>query len=125
MNEAEDKMRVSLAQLYETILSRQGADPEKSYVASLISKGEDAILQKVGEEAFELVLAAKNHQGSTDPASKETTKIAVVKELADLWFHQLVWMAQADITPEDVELELGRRFGQSGLEEKRNRENNH
>ena len=104
------KTRVTLEALYDTILTRHDAPPEASYVASLMAKGEDAMLRKLAEETTELVLAAKNGD-----------RPGAVHELADLWFHLLVWMSQADITPEDVEQELGRRFGQSGLEEKRTR----
>ena len=87
------------------ILARRDAEPAQSYVASLNAKGEDAVLQKIGEEACEVVIAAKNGEAG-----------AAIHELADLWFHLLVWMARAGITPADVESELGRRFGHSGLE---------
>ena len=101
---------VSLALLYETIKERHGATAEESYVASLLARGEDAMLMKVSEESTELVLAAKNGDRS-----------AAVHELADLWFHLLVWMSKEGITPLDVEQELGRRLGRSGLEEKNSR----
>ncbi len=97
--------RVSLAQLYEVIQSRMGADPSESYVASLLERGEDAVLQKIGEEAVEVVLAGKSGD------RKQT-----VHELADLWFHMLIFMARQEISPEEIETELGARSGRSGLE---------
>jgi phosphoribosyl-ATP pyrophosphohydrolase len=93
---------VTLAQVYARIQERLAADPGQSYVARLTSQGQDAVLKKIGEECCEVILAAKN--GQPGPA---------VHELADLWFHLLVWMAQAKITPEDVEAELGRRYRQA------------
>jgi phosphoribosyl-ATP pyrophosphohydrolase len=94
---------VTLAQVYERIRERMTAEPGQSYVARLTGQGPDAVLKKIGEECCELILAAKN--GQRGPA---------IHELADLWFHLLVWMAQADISPEDVEAELGRRYRQAG-----------
>lgn len=91
--------------------ARKGADPGSSYVASLYAKGVDAILKKVGEEATEVVIAAKAGDRS-----------AVVHEVADLWFHTLVLLAQQGLRPEDVHAELGRRFGVGGHEEKARRE---
>lgn len=93
---------VTLNQVYERIRERLEADPERSYVARLARQGADAILKKIGEECTEVILAAKNGQ-----------KAPAVHELADLWFHLLVWMAQAEITPGDVEAELGRRYHQA------------
>ncbi|HEX7928929.1 MAG TPA: phosphoribosyl-ATP diphosphatase [bacterium] len=90
---------VSIAQVYERIRERMNADPAQSYVARLTREGEDAVLQKIGEECTEVILAAKN--GDFGPA---------VHEIADLWFHVLVWMAQAGISPDDIEAELGRRY---------------
>jgi len=90
---------VTLNQVYDRILERLSADPGESYVARLTGQGADAVLKKIGEECTEVILAAKN--GQMDPA---------VHELADLWFHLLVWMAQAGINPQDVEAELGRRY---------------
>lgn len=94
---------VNLAQVYARILDRISADPGQSYVARLVRQGEDAVLKKIGEECCEVLLAAKN--GRRDPA---------IHELADLWFHLLVWMAQAGIRPDDVEAELGRRYEKPG-----------
>ncbi len=94
---------VTLAQVYARIRERMDADPAQSYVARLTGQGQDAVLKKIGEECTEVILAAKN--GQPGP---------VVHELADLWFHLLLWMAQAHISPEDVEAELGRRYHQAG-----------
>jgi phosphoribosyl-ATP pyrophosphohydrolase len=97
-----------------TIESRKGGDPSSSYVAKLFSKGDDAILKKIGEEATETVMAAKDARVSGD-ASK------VLYECADLWFHSLVLLAQFNLTPQQVLDELARREGLSGLEEKASR----
>ena len=85
-------------------------DAEKSYVAKLFAKGDDAIQKKIGEEATETVLAAKDAR-----ASGETAKL--VYECADLWFHTLVMLAQFNLSPQDVLQELARREGLSGLAE--------
>ncbi|WP_374595005.1 phosphoribosyl-ATP diphosphatase [Aquabacterium sp.] len=95
-----------LARLAEVIESRKGGDPDKSYVARLFHKGTDAILKKVGEEATETVMAAKDG----DPAK-------IVYEVADLWFHSMIALSQFGLTPADVLAELMRREGLSGLEE--------
>tara|TARA_R110001599_G_scaffold64023_4_gene179408 strand:- start:81788 stop:82126 length:339 start_codon:yes stop_codon:yes gene_type:complete len=110
-------MSVTLKRLAEVIESRkpaQGGDPDKSYVARLFTKGDDAILKKIGEEATETVMAAKDARTSGD-----TSK--VLYECADLWFHSLVLLAQFDLKPQDVLDELMRREGLSGLEEKASR----
>ena len=99
-----------LQRLTEVIESRKQADPSSSYVAKLFGKGEDAILKKVGEEATEVVLAAK----SGDNAH-------LVYETADLWFHCMVLLAQHGLNADDVLNELARREGLSGIEEKANR----
>ena len=99
-----------LARLAEVLEARKGADPESSYVARLYDKGLDAILKKVGEEATETVMAAK-----------DADRDQVVYETADLWFHTLVMLKAFDLGPEDVLAELERRFGLSGIEEKANR----
>ena len=96
-----------LSELYAILESRKSADPKSSYVASLYAKGVDGILKKVAEEAGETLIAAKNN----DPK-------AVVHELADLWFHTMVLMAQQNIPLEDLSQELARRFGTSGHAEK-------
>jgi phosphoribosyl-ATP pyrophosphohydrolase len=96
----------TLARLGAIIASRKGGDPDKSYVARLFSKGTDAILKKVGEEATEVVMAAKDGD-----------RPRIVGEVADLWFHTMVALAAFDLEPADVLAELRRREGLSGLEE--------
>ncbi|MBP6901619.1 MAG: phosphoribosyl-ATP diphosphatase [Burkholderiaceae bacterium] len=98
-----------LARLAEVIESRKpaaGGDPDKSYVARLFAKGTDAILKKVGEEATETVMAAK-----------DGVPEKIVYEVADLWFHSMIALAQFNLKPADVLAELARREGLSGLEE--------
>ena len=99
-----------LQRLAEVLESRKQADPAESYVAGLYAKGLDAILKKIGEEATETVLAAKD--GAADK---------IIYEIADLWFHTLVLLAQQGLRPEQVLDELARRFGVSGVEEKASR----
>lgn len=99
-----------LQQLAQVLEQRKTADPKQSYVANLYSKGLDAILKKIGEEATETVIAAKN--GDTNQ---------LIYETADLWFHTLVLLTHQGLGPELVLNELQRRFGQSGLEEKAQR----
>lgn len=99
-----------LVQLARVLEERKTANPTDSYVAKLYDKGLDAILKKIGEEATETVMAAK-----------EGDKEQIIYETADLWFHTLVLLAQQDLKPDDVLNELGRRFGISGIEEKANR----
>jgi phosphoribosyl-ATP pyrophosphohydrolase len=100
-----------LAELAAVIETRRGGDPELSYVARLLSRGEDAILKKIGEEAPETVLAAKD-AGRGGPGER------LVAETADLWFHCLVMLAHYGLGPQQVLAELQRRAGTSGLEEK-------
>lgn len=100
-----------LQRLSEIIEQRRQGDPGESYVASLFDKGQDAILQKVGEEAVETILAVKT--GKRD---------RVVSETADLWFHTLVMLAECNLAPGDVFAELERRFGLSGIAEKASRQ---
>ena len=95
-----------LARIAATLEARKGADPASSYVAALFAKGDDAILKKIGEEATETVMAAKDDD-----------KMRIVAEIADLWFHTLIALAGHGLTPGDVLAELERREGQSGLEE--------
>jgi len=104
----------SLARLAQVIESRkpaQGGDPEKSYVARLLHKGPDSFLKKIGEEATETVMAAKDVDHGGD-------KSKLVGEIADLWFHCMIALAHYDLSPADVVSELSRREGLSGLEEK-------
>jgi phosphoribosyl-ATP pyrophosphohydrolase len=96
----------TLARLAAVIAQRRGASPEKSYVARLFSKGHDAILKKIGEEATEVVMAAKDGD-----------RQRIVNETADLWFHSMLALAAFDLSPADVLAELERREGLSGLEE--------
>lgn len=102
-----------LAQLADVLESRKQAAPDSSYVAKLYHKGLDAILKKVGEEATETVMAAKDGE-----------KDKIVYEIADLWFHTLVLLAQQGLHPDAVLAELARRFGVSGLVEKASRQDN-
>ena len=104
----------ALARLAAVIESRKavnGGDPNASYVARLLHKGSDSILKKIGEEATEVVMAAKDADYGGD-------KSKIVCELADLWFHSLIALAHYDLTPADVIAELQRREGTSGIEEK-------
>ena len=108
-----------LNQLADTLDKRRLADPETSYVASLYQGGLDRILKKVGEEASETIVAAKNLDGKTD----EVLANEVVKETADLWFHTLVMLSYLDLQPEQVLEELEKRFNISGIAEKESRQN--
>lgn len=107
-------MADTLEQLTEALEARKSADAETSYVASLHQKGLDAILKKVGEEATEVVLAAKGTASGED-------REAVVYETADLWFHCMVMLSHLDLNASDVLAELERRFGVSGHAEKASR----
>lgn len=99
-----------LQQLAEVLEQRKGGDPDSSYVAKLYAKGLDSILKKIGEEATETVMAAKDGQADK-----------IIYETADLWFHCMVLLAHQGLRPEQVLAELQRRFGLSGLEEKASR----
>ena len=104
----------TLARLTAVIDSRKpfaGGDPDKSYVARLLHKGPDAFLKKIGEEATEVVMAAKDVDHGAD-------KSKLLYEVADLWFHSMVALAHYGLTPADVIAELERREGTSGIEEK-------
>lgn len=103
-----------LARLAAVIESRKianGGDPEKSYIARLLHKGPDAFLKKIGEEATEVVMAAKDVDHGAD-------KGKILYEVADLWFHSMIALSHYGLTPADVVAELERREGTSGLEEK-------
>ncbi|MDO4769526.1 MAG: phosphoribosyl-ATP diphosphatase [Brachymonas sp.] len=100
-----------LANVIESRKPAHGGDPEASYVARLLHKGPDAFLKKIGEEATEVVMAAKDADAGADKAK-------LVYEVADLWFHSLVALAHYGLCPEDVLAELARREGTSGIEEK-------
>lgn len=104
----------ALARLAAVIESRKainGGDPEKSYVARLLHKGPDAFLKKIGEEATEVVLAAKDAEHGGDKAK-------LLYEVADLWFHTMIALSHYGLTPDQVVAELERREGTSGLAEK-------
>lgn len=104
----------SLARLAAVIESRKpanGGDPSASYVARLLHKGPDTFLKKIGEEATEVVMAAKDADHGADRAK-------IVYEVADLWFHSMIALAHYGLTPAEVVAELERREGTSGIEEK-------
>ncbi|MEZ5570773.1 MAG: phosphoribosyl-ATP diphosphatase [Halioglobus sp.] len=105
-----------LQQLASTLNARRNADPEKSYVASLHHRGLNKILEKVGEEATEVIIAAKDASAGGD-------REAVVGEVADLWFHSMVMLSHLELDVGDVIRCLGDRFGVSGLDEKAARGN--
>ena len=100
-----------LKHLAEVLEARKNAAPDSSYVAGLYAKGLDAILKKIGEEATETVLAAKTGE-----------REKIIHETADLWFHTLIMLAQTGLKPDDILIELEKRFGTSGLEEKARRQ---
>ncbi|MFZ6766934.1 phosphoribosyl-ATP diphosphatase [Undibacterium sp. Di26W] len=111
MTATQEQTLQRLAEIIESRKLANGGDPDKSYVARLFSKGDDAILKKIGEEATETVMAAKDARVSGD-----ATKL--LYECADLWFHSLVMLAQYDLSPQQVLDELARREGISGIDEK-------
>ena len=100
-----------LAAVIESRLPARGGDPDRSYVARLLYKGPDAFLKKIGEEATEVVMAAKDTDHGGDPQK-------IVNEVADLWFHSMVALAHYGLSPRAVIDELERREGTSGIEEK-------
>ncbi len=102
-----DDVLARVANLLTTRLPANGGDPTTSYVAKLFSKGPDAALKKIGEEAAELVMAVKDKQSDR-----------IIAETADLWFHCLVVLTEHGLRPEQVLAELARREGVSGLQEK-------
>ena len=97
----------TLERIADAINERKGGDPEKSYVAKLFAKGDDAMLKKIGEEATEVVLAAKTGE-----------RLHLVREVTDLWFHCMIVLARHGLGPGDVLAELQRREGISGIDEK-------
>lgn len=99
-----------LTKLADVLEARKQAAPDSSYVAKLYDKGLDSILKKIGEEATETVMAAKDGDAEK-----------IIYETADLWFHTMVLLAHQGLKPDDVLNELARRFGLSGLEEKASR----
>ena len=100
-----------LAAVIESRKVANGGDPQASYVARLLHQGPDAFLKKIGEEATEVVMAAKDVDHGAD-------KSKVIYEVADLWFHSMIALAHYDLAPKDVIAELERREGTSGIEEK-------
>ena len=100
----------TLERIAATINERKSGDPAKSYVAQLFAKGDDAMLKKIGEEATEMVLAAKGGE-----------RLHLVRETADLWFHSMIVLARHGLGPADVLAELHRREGISGVDEKAGR----
>jgi len=101
----------ALARVIESRLPQNGGDPDASYVARLLHKGPNAFLKKIGEEATEVVMAAKDADFGGD-------KTKIVNEVADLWFHCMIALAHYGLTPAQVVAELDRRVGTSGIEEK-------
>lgn len=107
MKTLSDSVLRELADVIESRRPEAGGDPDTSYVARLLAGGDDPVLKKIGEEATETVLAAK-----------DGVPVRIVAECADLWFHCLIMLARHRLRPEDVLAELQRRAGVSGLEEK-------
>ena len=118
---SDKKIDAALAHLADVVDQRRDAfkagqaDPKTSYTALLFSKGDDAILKKIGEEATEAVMAAKDSRSANMAIEQQKLLIA---EMADLWFHCLIALSQFNLRPEDVIAELERRLGTSGIEEK-------
>jgi phosphoribosyl-ATP pyrophosphohydrolase len=100
----------TLERIAATINERKDGDPDKSYVAQLFAKGDDAMLKKIGEEATETVLAGKG-----------ADRLHLVREMADLWFHCMIVLARHGLGPADVLAEMHRREGISGIDEKAGR----
>jgi phosphoribosyl-ATP pyrophosphohydrolase len=96
-----------LERLADTVESRKAGDPDASYVARLLARGEDAVLKKIGEEATEAVMAGKDGD-----------RLRIVGEMADLWFHCVIALSHYGLRPSDVLMELRRREGISGIDEK-------
>ena len=111
VNHSTSDALARLASVIESRLPVRGGDPEKSYVARLLHKGPDAFLKKIGEEATEVVMAAKDADHGGD-------RTKIVNEVADLWFHTMVALAHYGFSPAEVIAELERREGTSGIEEK-------
>lgn len=109
-SQAQDTL-LRLAATIETRKAIHGGDPQSSYVARLLHKGPDAFLKKIGEEATEVVMAAKDADHGGDSHK-------IVCEVADLWFHSLIALAHYNLNPLDVITELERREGMSGIDEK-------
>ena len=122
MNNPQDNLSEVLKQVADVIAARKklvdaGDQLESSYVASLLTKGDDAILKKIGEEASETIMAAKDARHAMSQGFSDRPQ-SLVNEVADLWFHCLILLAQFNLGPEDVLKELQRRDGVSGIAEK-------
>ena len=126
MSQSQEDALLVLTELANVLEARKksiqdGQSTEKSYVASLFLKGDDAILKKIGEEAAETIMAAKDARGAMLSQNHSEKPQALINEVADLWFHSMVLLAQFDLRPEDVLRELKRREGVSGITEKASR----
>ena len=126
MSQSQEDILLVLTELANVLEARKksvkdGVSAEKSYVASLFLKGDDAILKKIGEEAAETIMAAKDVRSSILLKNDSEKPQALINEVADLWFHCMVLLAQFDLRPEDVLRELRRREGVSGITEKASR----
>lgn len=110
-------MSDTLGQLSAVLEARRSADPGSSYVAQLHHRGLNKILEKIGEEATETLLAAKDFDAD-DAGSRQD----LIGEVADLWFHSLVMLSHLDVDHREILDELARRFGVSGLDEKASRQ---
>ena len=126
MSQSQEDALLVLTELANVLEARKksiqdGESTEKSYVASLFLKGDDAILKKIGEEAAETIMAAKDARGAMLSQNHSEKPQALINEVADLWFHSMVLLAQFDLRPEDVLRELKRREGVSGITEKASR----
>ena len=110
----QENTLAALAAVIESRKPTNGGNPETSYVARLLAKGSDSFLKKIGEEATEAVMAAKDIDAGGD-------KGKLVYEIADLWFHSMIALAHYGLRPEDIITELQRREGTSGIEEKAQR----
>lgn len=114
MSSTPTEILARVADVLESRLPARGGNPESSYVAKLLHRGPDGFLKKIGEEATETVMAAKDVDAGAD-------KSKLVYEVADLWFHTMVALTYYGLRPEDVVAELARREGISGMEEKASR----
>ena len=126
MSQSQQDILMTLAELANVLEARKksvqdGENTEKSYVASLFLKGDDAILKKIGEEAAETIMATKDARSAMLNKNQSEKPQALINEVADLWFHSMVLLAQFDLRPEDVLRELKRREGVSGITEKASR----
>jgi phosphoribosyl-ATP pyrophosphohydrolase len=126
LSQSQEDALLVLTELANVLEARKksiqdGESTENSYVASLFLKGDDAILKKIGEEAAETIMAAKDARSAMLSQNHSEKPQALINEVADLWFHSMVLLAQFDLRPEDVLRELKRREGVSGITEKASR----